>query len=213
MKYYPVFLNLDGKKAVVIGGGRVAERKASTLIKAGACVDVISPKITKGLRDYGKKGLIRHKRKRYETGDLTGAFIVIAATSSKETNSKVDRDAEALVNVVDIPAEGNFIAPSIVRRGPLTIAISTEGCSPAVSKEIRKEIQNLYGPDFARYLRFTQKVRKDAMSSIRNKRERERFLKGLASGEILDTLRKKGVDMVIEKYALTSASRSGRKSS
>lgn len=202
MKYYPVFLALSGKKAVIVGGGRVAERKAAALIKAGAIVEVVSPAITKGLGDYRKKGLIRHKRKKYEKADLKGAFIVIAASSSKETNSQVNMDARQLVNVVDTPSEGNFITPSIVRRGPLTIAISTEGCSPAVSKAIRKEIQSLYGPEFSKYLRLAGKIRKEAMSGIKDSRERERFLKGLASEDILDTLRNKGLKTVLEKNSI-----------
>ena len=86
----------------------------------------------------------------------------------------------------------NFIAPSVVRRGPLTIAISTAGCSPAVARAIREEIQQLYGPEVSRYLRQAGRVRKKAMSDIQNSREREKFLKGLASGDIFDTLRKKG---------------------
>jgi precorrin-2 dehydrogenase/sirohydrochlorin ferrochelatase len=202
MKYYPVFLALSGKKAVIVGGGRVAERKAAAMIKAGAFVEVVSPAITKVLGDYRKKGLIRHKRKKYKKADLKDAFIVIAASSSKEINSKVNMDARQLVNVVDTPSEGNFITPSIVRRGPLTIAISTEGCSPAVSKAIRKEIQSLYGPEFSQYLRFAGKVRQEAMSGIKDPRERERFLKRLASGDILDTLRHKGLKSVLEKYSL-----------
>ena len=202
MKYYPVFLELSGKKAVIVGGGRVAERKAAALMKAGAIVEVVSPAITKGLGDYRKKGLIRHKRKKYEKADLKDAFIVIAASSSIETNSQVNMEARQLINVVDTPSEGNFITPSIVRRGPLTIAISTEGCSPAVSKAIRKEIQSLYGPEFAKYLRFAGKVRKEAMSGIKDPSERERFLKGLASEDILVTLRNKGLKTVLEKNSL-----------
>ena len=213
MKYYPVFLALSGKKAVIVGGGRVAERKAAALIKAGAIVEVVSPAITKVLGDYRKKGLIRHKRKNYEKADLKGAFIVIAASSSIETNSQVNRDARQLVNVVDTPSEGNFITPSIVRRGPLTIAISTEGCSPAVSKAIRKEIESLYGPEFSKYLRFAGKIRKEAMSVIKDSRERERFLKGLASEDILDTLRNKGFKTVLEKHSLKPGGGRVRKSS
>jgi precorrin-2 dehydrogenase/sirohydrochlorin ferrochelatase len=205
MKYYPVFLNLDGKKVVVVGGGRVAQRKVSTLIKAGAFVEVISPDITKTLRGYAKKGMIRHRRKKYERGDLKGSFLVIAATSSKDTNTRVDRDAEQLVNVVDTPSEGNFIVPSVVRRGLLTVAISTGGSSPAVSKAIRKEIEKHYGTEFARYLRFVEKIRREAMVRIKDDRERDRFLKSLASGKIFDTIRSSGFDTVIEKYHLKSA--------
>lgn len=205
MKYYPVFLNLDGKKVVVVGGGRVAQRKVSALIKAGAFVEVVSPKITRGLGAYEKRGQLRHRRKKYESGDLKGAFLVIAATSSKETNTLVDRDSEQLINVVDTPAEGNFIVPSVVRRGLLTIAISTGGSSPALSKAIRKELEKHYGPEFARYLRFVEKIRREAMSRMTDDRERERFLKKLASGKILNTLRSRGFKAVVEDDQLEPA--------
>lgn len=213
MKYYPVFLGLAGKKAVIVGGGKVAERKASALIRAGALVEVVSPVITDGLRRYWQKRIIKYRRKKYEKADLKGAFIVIAASSSKETNSRVNRDADHLVNVVDTPSEGNFIAPSVVRRGPLTIAISTEGCSPAVAKAIRQEIQRLYGPVFSQYLRYADRIRKKALSEIKDDKERERFLKGLASDNILDTLRKKGCETIKARPSLRSARGRPRRSS
>ncbi len=207
MKYYPVFLNLKGKKTVVVGGGKVAERKAATLVKAGALVEIISPTITKLLEKYKKKRLIKHTKRNYKSDDLRDAFVVVAATSSYETNSKVDKDAKQLlqlINVVDTPSEGNFIAPSIVRRGPLTIAISTEGCSPAVAKAIRKEIERHYGAEFARYLRFAGKMRKEAVKKIKNNKKREFFLKALASKEIFNTLRKKGFGEASKKVDIQS---------
>jgi precorrin-2 dehydrogenase/sirohydrochlorin ferrochelatase len=206
MKYYPVFLNLEGKKAVVIGGGKVAERKAIALIKSGALVKIISPTITQVLERYKKKGLIKHVRRNYKKGDLKGAFVVIIGTSSRETNIKIANDARQLtgdgsplINIVDSPNEGNFIVPAVIRRGPLTIAISTEGCSPAVSKAIRKEIERSYGSEFARYIRFAGLMRQKAMEKITDTREREKFLKTLASPDIFNTLRSKGLSIVSEK--------------
>ncbi len=199
MKYYPVFLKLNNKKAVVIGGGKVAERKVLTLLKAGAAVKVISPKITKALENLKNKRALTHIKRTYRTGDLKNAFIVIAGTSSDKTNAKIARNAkhlgdksQRLVNVIDTPSEGNFIAPSIVKRGPLTIAISTEGSSPAMSKAIRKELEKLYGVEFARYLRYLTDMRKKAIKDIKNSKKREQFLKSLASNKIFDELRKKG---------------------
>lgn len=195
MKYYPVFVRLQGKRAVIVGGGRVAERKALTLIKADATVDIISPAITKNLQGYRDKGLIRHIKRGFRKGDLKDAFIVIAATSSRDVNSRVEREAQeqgCLINVVDTPSEGNFIAPSIVRRGPLTIAISTEGQSPAISKAIRKELESLYGNAFPRYLRFVGNIRKEALKEINDRRERERFLRFLSSEKVVRTLRSRG---------------------
>ncbi len=196
MRYYPVFLNLKDKKAVVIGGGKVAERKVRTLVRAGAVVKVISPAITCSLKSLVQKGHITHVKRPYRKGDIKDAFIVIAGTSSVRTNAIIASDAEHLINVIDTPAEGNFIAPSIVKRGPLTIAISTEGCSPAVSKAVRKELEKLYGNEFSYYLRFLAKMRKKAVSAIKDNKKRERFLKGLASEKIFNMLREKGFSAV-----------------
>ena len=192
MKYYPVFLDLKDKSTVVVGGGRVAERKVRPLINAGALVKVISPGITGMLRKLRDKGLIKHLKRNYRSGDLKGAFIVIAATSSANTNAKIAQEAEHLVNVIDAPSEGNYIVPSLVERNPLTIAISTGGASPAVSKAVRKEIEELYGKEFVLYLRFVERIRREALQKITNSRERKKFLKSLASMEVFDTVRDKG---------------------
>ena len=198
MPYYPAFLNLEGRKTVVVGGGRVAERKVSALLKAGADVTVISPSITKGLLKISGGGKIRHIARAYRMNDLRGAFLVIAATDSPETNKRVSKDAPGLVNVVDVPSECNFIAPSVVRRGPLLLAISTSGASPAFARTLRRELEKSYGPELTQYLKFLQGVRAKAMSVFPKKDEREDFLKGAASEEILALLRARGVDAVKE---------------
>jgi precorrin-2 dehydrogenase / sirohydrochlorin ferrochelatase len=202
MKYYPVFLNLKGVKAVIVGGGRVAERKAAALLKAGALVKIISPAITTTLEKYKKQGLFTHMKREYRQGDLRDAFIVIAATSSGQTNSRVEADSKdlpRLINVVDTPSMGNFIVPSIVNRGHLTIAISTEGCSPALSKTIRKELEEIYGSEFSHYLKFVESIRKQVLKKIKESGDREKFLKSLASEEIFRTLRKNGVKPAVKK--------------
>ncbi len=196
MDYYPVSLNLSGKKAVVVGGGKVAERKVLSLIASGADVTVVSPSLTKGLRKTFSEGRIRYVPRSYRKNDVAGAFLVIAATDSPDTNRRVSKDAPALVNVVDVPAECNFIAPSVVRRGQLLIAVSTGGASPAFSKAIRKELQVFYGTGFSAYLKFVKEIRGKAMAAMPQGKSRERFLKGLASAEILSMLRTKGVDAV-----------------
>lgn len=200
MKYYPVFLNLKGKNAVVIGGGKVAERKVLTLLKAGAIVKVISPDVTDNLNRLKKKGLLTHLKRHFRDGDIKDAFIVIAGTSSVRINTKIAQDARCLrksslplINIVDNPSDGNFIAPSVVKRGPLTIAISTQGCSPAVAKTVRKELEKLYGTEFTHYLRFLEQIRKKALKKIKDRRQRAVLFKGLASEKIFNTLRKKGI--------------------
>ena len=199
MKYYPAFLNLKDKKAVVAGGGKVAERKVQSLINAGADVKVISPDITENLRKLKKKGSIKHIKRNYKRGDLKDAFIVVAGTSSAEINLKIAQEAQYLVNVIDAPSEGNYIVPSIVRRGPLAIAISTEGVSPAVSKAVRQEIERLYGKEFALYLEFVEQIRKEAREKIKNDRTRAKFLKSLASEELFTDVRNKGFRAAYKK--------------
>ena len=209
MKYYPAFLNLKDKEAVVVGGGKVAERKVRTLIKAGASVKVISPALTPLLERLKKNRRLTHIKRNYRKGDLKNAFIVIAATSSERTNTEVAQDAGGLINVTDTPREGNYIVPSVVRRGPLTVAISTEGASPAISKAVRKEIERLYGTEFALYLRFVERIRQKALKKISDNQRREKFLKSLASREIFDTLRNEGFSATSEKI-LASLDRNSR---
>ena len=196
MNYYPAFINLQGKRVVVVGGGKVAERKVLTLINAGAAITVISPLLTKRLWKEKEAGHIRHLPRTYRKGDLKDSFIVIAATDSPEVNSRIAGDAPGLLNVVDVPSECNFIAPSVVKRGPLVFAISTGGTSPAFAKAVRKDIEKSYGKVFSGYLGFVKALRSRAMQEIVDKAAREKFLKSLASGDILDTLRTKGLNVV-----------------
>jgi precorrin-2 dehydrogenase/sirohydrochlorin ferrochelatase len=190
--YYPAFLNLKGKKVIVIGGGKVAERKVLTLLRVGADVTIVSPEITKGLQRKKLEGRIEHIPRQYNKGDSKKAFIVIAATDSLEVNKKISQEAPCLMNVVDSSSLCNFIVPSVINRGPLTIAISTSGVSPALSKSIRKELQILYGLGFAEYLRLLEKIRGRAMKEIPGKKKRAEFLKSIASGKMIKMLRKKG---------------------
>lgn len=207
MKYYPVFLSLNGKKAVVVGGGKVAERKTLSLIKAGSAVKVISPKITKTLQRLKENGKIELFKRPYKKGDIDNAFIVIAATSSSEINSIIASHARSLLNVVDTPSLCNFIVPSLVRRGNLTIAVSTGGSSPALSKAIRRELEKLYDGKFTRYINFLETVRKKALTEITDPKKRKKLLETLASHNMLETLRKEGFesaqDKVLHKFFST----------
>lgn len=197
--YYPAFINLSGKRCVVVGGGKVAERKVLSLLRSGANVVVISPAITNVLKKYKKKGKIKHIERDYKNGDIKDAFLVIAATSDEATNIRVSRDAPFLVNVVDRPDLANFIVPSVVSRGPMTIAISTSGASPAMAKEVRKELEILYGKDFGRFLAFLKKLRKKVLQDISDNKQREMLLKRVASKEIFDILRGKGLKSAKER--------------
>ena len=166
--YFPVFLDVRRKKCVVIGGGQIAFRKIRTLLDCGASVTVISPVLHPDLSELANKKSIQVIRRSYKSRDLKGAFIVIAATGTKETNRKVAKEAGrvgALVNVVDDPEPSDFIVPSVVRRGDLTIAISTGGMSPALARKIRTRLEDSFGEEYALLVSLVEEVR----STLRRK--------------------------------------------
>lgn len=195
-RYYPAFLNLEKKKTTVIGGGIVAERKVRALLAAGARVTVISPALSVWLAHKTRAGEIDHIARRYRRGDLTGSFLVVAASDDVAVNTRVSHDAPGLVNVVDTPHECTFIVPAVVKRGSLTIAVSTSGTSPALAKTIRQELETIYGKEMSLYLSFASTVRAEALALIEDKKKRERFLKRLAAPAMLAKLRKEGIRSV-----------------
>lgn len=189
-KYYPAFIELEGRRCVVVGGGRIAERKVMDLLEAGAHVIVVSPTLTDGLQRLKDDQMIEHTARKAAMRDLKGAFLAVAATDNMEDNVRVSRMAgQMLVNVVDKPDLCNFIVPSRVKRGPLTIAVSTSGTSPAMARAIREDIERIYGPQFGRYLEKISRLRAQALERIEDPAEREEFLKSLASADIVRALR------------------------
>lgn len=190
VRYYPAFLDLKDQPCVVVGGGNVAERKTLDLLRAGAQVKVISPGLTSRLQKEKKRGTIKHVNRRFRQGDIKGAFLVIAATDSEDENRKVASNKGLLLNVVDRPELCTFIVPATLRRGPLQIAVSTSGASPAMARAIRKEMESTYGPEFGKYLNKLKRLREKAVKEIKSSRERERYLKSLASEKIIQILKK-----------------------
>jgi precorrin-2 dehydrogenase/sirohydrochlorin ferrochelatase len=152
LPYYPIFLNLQGKKCVVVGGGEVALRKVERVLESGADVTVVSPSLDPGLAQLAKRKTIHLIQRNYRSGDLKGAAIVIAATDIKETNYRVAEEAKkvkALVNLVDDPEPSDFIVPSFFRKGDLTVAVSTGGQSPALARKVRIRLEKTLGEDYA----------------------------------------------------------------
>ena len=142
--YYPVFLDLRGRTCVIIGGGEVAERKIQNLLECGARVTFISPVVTPGIRERVSRDEVQWKAREYMDGDLKGVFLAIAATDQREINKAVaDEGARegVVLNVVDDAPLCTFIAPSIVRRGDVTVAVSTGGASPALARKIRESLE------------------------------------------------------------------------
>jgi siroheme synthase-like protein len=162
--YYPIFLNLQGKKCVVVGGGAVALRKVKALSDCGADITVISPKPHVELCKLFERKAIRLLRRNYEPGDLKGAALSIAATDVKEINRKVAEASKkngTLVNVVDDSEPSDFILPSSFRRGHLSVAVSTSGTSPALAKKIRVELEKNIGMEYATLLSLIAEIRSE----------------------------------------------------
>ena len=152
MAFFPICLDIADRHCVVIGGGRVAERKVASLVECGAAVTVVSPELTEPLRCLADQGTINWVARPYQPGDLAGAFLVIAATDDAGVQEAVHAEAEAgniLLNVADVPKWCNFILPATTRQGELTIAVSTAGKSPALARRLREEFDQAFGIEYA----------------------------------------------------------------
>ena len=153
--YYPMFVDLQGKRCLVVGGGEIATRKVQGLLDADALVLVISPKLSDALSTLVGQGIIAHNPRPFRPDDVLGCTLVIGATDQPEVNMTVCKAARAhdiWVNIVDTPEACDFIAPALVRRGALQVAISTGGHSPTLAKRIRMQLEELYGPEYGRLL-------------------------------------------------------------
>ena len=163
--FYPMFVDLEGRRCLVVGGGPVATEKVEKLLDHGAAVRLVTPEMTPDLEAVAAAGrLAELHRRTYRPEDLEGCFLVIAATNLDAINRMVWQDAEArnmLCNVVDVPPLCNFIVPSIVRRGELALAISTGGASPVVAKHIRRELEAAYGREWESLVNLLRELRDD----------------------------------------------------
>jgi precorrin-2 dehydrogenase / sirohydrochlorin ferrochelatase len=189
--YYPVYIQLRGQPCIVIGGGKIAEGKVEGLLAVEAKVTVISPDLTPRLHGLARQSLIAYISRVYQSGDLTGAFMVICATDQAEINHQVWEEATAnrqLVNVVDDTPRCNFIAPSILRKGDLTIAISTSGKAPALAVRLKQRLQREIGPEYERFLELAGKLREPLAQHIPDFETRKALWYELVDSEILDVL-------------------------
>ena len=184
--FYIACLRLTGRRCVVVGGGDVGLEKVEGLLACGGEVVLIAPDATPPLRDLAEEGSIRWDQREYETSDLEGTFIAIAATNDTKVNIRVFEDAERramLVNVVDVPPLCNFILPAIHRTGPLAIAISTAGASPALAKRLKREIGEAYGEPYARLAELLNEARGWAKDRLPTYQDRKEFFEGIVNGD------------------------------
>ena len=164
MTYYPVFLEVTGRPVLVIGGGRVGLEKVSGLLAAGAAITVVSPELEPTLAAWGDEGRFRHVARAYEPGDLEGCALVFVATDDRSANATIRAEGRRRgiwVNAVDDPPNCDFILPSVVRRGTMTLAISTGGGSPAMARRVREELTDYFTEDFEGLAEMLAEVRQD----------------------------------------------------
>jgi siroheme synthase-like protein len=179
-------LRVDGRRCLVVGGGDVGLEKVEGLLTCGGSVTLVAPEVHPALAALAREGSLDWHARGYDPGDLDGAFLVIAATGDSEVNIAVHDDAEAramLVNVVDVPPLCNFILPAIVRSGPLAIAISTAGASPALAKRMKREIGAQFGEHYARLAVMLNDARGWAKATLPTFQERKEFFESIVSGE------------------------------
>ena len=170
MGYYPVLLNLAGRRCLMVGGGSVAERRVDALLAAGAQVTVISPRVTQPLAALAAEGRIGLESRGYREGDLAGNDLVFVATDAGEVNAAVAREARERglwINAADDPAHCTFILPALVRRGDLTVAVATGGTSPALARAVREELEAYLTAEYATLAAIAAEARREVRAAGR----------------------------------------------
>jgi siroheme synthase-like protein len=184
--FFMTCLNLRGRRCLVVGAGAVGLEKIEGLLAAEADVHVVALQALPEVEELAREGSLRLELRAYETSDLEGAFLVFAATADTDLNVRVFRDAEArsmLVNVVDVPPLCNFIMPAIARVGPIAIAVSTRGASPALAKRLRSEIAESYGEPYARLAELLNDIRVWARETLPTYQDRKLFFEAIVHAD------------------------------
>jgi precorrin-2 dehydrogenase/sirohydrochlorin ferrochelatase len=184
--FYIACLRLSGRRCVVIGGGEIGLEKVEGLLACDATVSLVAPEAHPELVQLALEGSIRWEQREYEPGDLEGSLIAIAATDDTDLNIRVFEEAEArsmLVNVVDVPPLCNFILPAIVRSGPLAVAISTAGASPALAKRMKREIGDMFGEPYANLAILLNDARGWAKATLPTYQDRKQFFESIVNGD------------------------------
>jgi precorrin-2 dehydrogenase / sirohydrochlorin ferrochelatase len=189
--YYPLFLDISDMVCIVVGGGRVAERKIRMLLSFGARVRVISPQVTNGILRLRRDKKVELLMREFHGGDLKGAGLVFAATNDGVTNSTVREEAarrKIPVNVADQPQLCDFIVPSIIKKGPLVVAVSTSGTAPGVAKRLKEDVDDFLTGEHLDYLSLVSRFRRALHDSAATDREKKAILKEVLEMEIRDIL-------------------------
>ena len=199
MRYYPVNLDIKGRKCLVIGGGDVGTRKVTTLLECKASVIVVSREASEKLLKLAGLGLITLIKRSYVVSDLEGMFLVICATDDEKLNRQVSRDAEKLnmlCNIADRPDACNFILPSIVKRGDLVISISTSGKSPAYAKKLRKDLEKQYGEEYGILIRMMGAIRSRLLRESHEPEAHKHIFEDLIEKDLVNMIRDNETDRI-----------------
>jgi precorrin-2 dehydrogenase/sirohydrochlorin ferrochelatase len=191
-RYYPIYLDIEDRNVIIIGGGNVCARKAETMMKYGGRVTVISPRFTDEIERWGAEGCLRLLRKRYEERDIEDAHIVIASTDDTSVNEQIAADCRKRripVNVVDVTPLCEFIVPAIIEKGSIQIAVSTGGSSPAIARTLREELTKFIGPEYAEINDVLGTLRSGAKAVLPTDVDRKAFFDGIIAAGVLDLLR------------------------
>jgi precorrin-2 dehydrogenase/sirohydrochlorin ferrochelatase len=189
MDLFPIYLKLAGRRCLVVGAGRIGEEKIEGLLRADAEVKVVAPYATPRVQAWAREGKIRWEKRRFRTGDLDRAFLIVAATSSEKLHEQIYRLARRrgiLCNVVDDPPHCDFYYGSIVRRGSLQFAISTSGHSPALAQRLRRKLELQFGPEYGLWLEELGAARERLFAKKMDPERRKRLLHGLASEQAFE---------------------------
>ena len=204
-RFYPILVDLHGKKALVVGGGKVAQRKIETLLEHGATVQVVAKELTAALEELRRAGRIEFLGEEFSETFVDGVFVVFAATDDAALNRRVSRTAQQrslLVNAVDQPADCNFIVPSVLSRGDLVIAVSTSGKSPAFARKVRVELEQSFGEEYGLFLNLMGNLRKEILRLGLSQEENKSTFEDLVTSDLLTAIREKNWDLasqIIEK--------------
>ncbi|MCX5879996.1 MAG: bifunctional precorrin-2 dehydrogenase/sirohydrochlorin ferrochelatase [Deltaproteobacteria bacterium] len=204
-RFYPILVDLQGKKALVVGGGKVAQRKIESLLEYGASVHVVARELTAELERLRSRRKIEFLGGEFSEAYLEGAFLVFAATDDASLNRRVSQEAQKrgqLANAVDQPADCNFIVPSVLSRGDLLIAVSTSGKSPAFARKVRVELEQHFGEEYGFFLNLMGNLRKEILRLGLSQEENKRAFEELVHSDLLQAIRQKKWDLasqIIEK--------------
>lgn len=191
-RLFPLFVKLGGRRCVVVGGGKVAERKVEGLLECGGAVTVVSPDATERIARWARQQAITWRRETFSPEAVTGVFLAFAATGDAAANEAVQQacaERGVLVNAVDDPGRCDFFVPSVVRRGALSIAISTEGKSPLFARRLREELEQTITGAYGEFLELLGRQRDTIKSTVPDIERREAIFRSLVDSDILDLLK------------------------